>query len=197
MRTPFVPVTLEGRVIRLEPLERRHVEGLCLIGLDPDLWTWSPAQVDSPRAMIAYVDNALTLQRNGSAIPFATILQESGMPIGSTRFGNIDRENGRVEIGWTWNAWPWQKTAVNTEAKYLMLRHAFEQWGVTRVEFKTDVLNALSKRALLRLGAKEEGVLRKHMRTTSGRIRDSVYFSILDNEWPEVKTTLELRLGRR
>jgi RimJ/RimL family protein N-acetyltransferase len=197
MTAPCVPVTLEGSVIRLEPLEPRHVEGLCRVGLDPELWTWSPTRVDSPAAMTAYLDNALALLHNGSAIPFATILQETGMPVGSTRFGNIDRENGRVEIGWTWVGRPWQRTAVNTEAKYLMLRHAFEQWGVARVEFKTDLLNETSRRALLRLGAKEEGVLRKHMKTTGGRIRDSVYFSILDDEWPEVKRALEQRLGMR
>jgi N-acetyltransferase len=115
--------------------------------------------------------------------------------IGSTRFMNIDRVNRRVEIGSTWIAPRWQRTAVNTEAKFLMLRHAFEEWKCVRVELKTDVLNQKSRNAILRIGAKEEGILRKHVITWTGRVRDSVYFSILDTEWPEVKTRLESRVA--
>ena len=126
---------------------------------------------------------------------FATIERSSGRAIGSTRFMNIDRANRRVEIGSTWIAPAWQRTPVNTEAKYLMLRHAFEVWGCIRVELKTDALNQKSRTAILRIGAKEEGTLRRHLLTWTGRVRDTVYFSILDNEWPEVKLQLESRIA--
>ena len=129
------------------------------------------------------------------ALPFATILKESGRAIGCSRYGNIDRHNRRVEISWTWIGRPWQRTAVNTEAKYLMLQHAFETLGCIRVELKTDALNERSRRAILRIGAKEEGTFRRHMITASGRVRDTVYFSIVDREWPEVKAGLEARLN--
>src|SRR5581483_2850906 len=130
----------------------------------------------------------------GESVVFATVERNSGQVIGSTRFMNIDRVNRRVEIGSTWIVPAWQRTAVNTEAKYLMLKHAFEVWGCMRVELKTDALNQRSRQAILRLGAKEEGTLRKHLVTWTGRVRDSVYFSILDTEWPNVKTGLEERL---
>jgi RimJ/RimL family protein N-acetyltransferase len=123
-------------------------------------------------------------------VVFATVETSSGRVIGSTRFMNIDRANRRVEIGSTWIAPPWQRTAVNTEAKYLMLRHAFEVWGCIRVELKTDALNQKSRNAILRIGAKEEGTLRRHLITHTGRVRDTVYFSILDSEWPGVKARL-------
>ena len=140
------------------------------------------------------VDKAFTEQERGESIVFVTVERKSGRTVGSTRFMNIDRANRRVEIGSTWIAPAWQRTPVNTEAKYLMLRHAFEVWGCVRVELKTDALNQKSRNAILRIGAKEEGTLRRHVVTWTGRIRDSVYFSILDDEWPEVKTKLEARL---
>lgn len=127
-------------------------------------------------------------------MPFAIVELASGTVVGSTRYGNIDRANRRVEIGWTWIGRPWQRTAVNTESKYLLLRHAFETLGCIRVEFKTDALNERSRQALLRIGAKEEGIFRSHVVTSTGRIRDSVYFSIIDREWPAVKTRLEAML---
>lgn len=122
------------------------------------------------------------------AIPSNSLL---GKVVGSTRFGNIDLKNRKLEIGWTWVSRPWQRTAVNTEAKLLMLTYAFEQLRCIRVEFKTDALNLASRKAIARLGAKEEGVLRRHMITETGRFRDSVYFSILDDEWPAIKRRLE------
>jgi RimJ/RimL family protein N-acetyltransferase len=128
-------------------------------------------------------------------VVFATVEQKSGRAIGSTRFMNIDRTNRRVEIGSTWIAPAWQRTAVNTEAKYLMLRHAFEVWGCVRVELKTDALNQKSRNAILRLGAQEEGTLRRHLVTSTGRVRDTVYFSILDNEWPAVRAKLKAKLA--
>lgn len=192
--TDLRPVVLEGRVVRLEPLSADHHAALCEIGLDPNLWRWTLNLVRTPGEMRAYIEAALEAQAQGTALPFATRERASGRLVGSTRFGNISRADRRVEIGWTWIARPWQRTAVNTEAKYLMLRHAFEQWGCVRVEFKTDVLNETSRRALLRLGATEEGVLRKHMVAATGRIRNTVYYSILDTEWPRVKVALEERL---
>jgi RimJ/RimL family protein N-acetyltransferase len=189
------PVTLEGRHVRLEPLSLDHHADLCAVGLDEELWRWIPTQVRTASDMRAYIELALRTQAEGSALPFATIDRASGGAIGSTRYGNIDRLHRRVEIGWTWIGRPWQRTAVNTEAKYLMLRHAFETLGANRVELKTDSLNERSRRAILRLGAVEEGVFRKHMVTESGRVRHTVYFSIIDEEWPAVKARLEGKLG--
>jgi RimJ/RimL family protein N-acetyltransferase len=146
--------------------------------------------------MTGYIQTALDAQAAGVALPFATVHIASGQVIGSTRYMNIDRANRRVEIGSTWIARPWQRTAVNTEAKYLMLRHAFETLGCIRVELKTDVLNQRSRNAILRIGAREEGILRQHVITWSGRLRDSVYFSVLDAEWPGVKRDLERKLSR-
>jgi RimJ/RimL family protein N-acetyltransferase len=144
--------------------------------------------------MESYVRGALAEQEAGQALPFATIDKASGRVVGSTRFAAIEPQHRRVEIGWTWVAPRWQRTPVNTEAKYLMLRHAFEQWGCVRVEFKTDVLNTRSRQALLRIGAKEEGTLRSHMITATGRIRDTVYFSVLASEWPAVRAALNAKL---
>src|SRR5206468_2142702 len=178
------PVVLEGRVVRLEPLSMDHHAALCEVGLDPQLWRWTHSLVRTNEEMARYIQATLDAQAQGRELPFATCERASGRVVGSTRFGNIDRANRRVEIGWTWIAGPWQRTAVNTEAKYLMLRHAFEQWGCVRVELKTDVLNEASRRAILRLGAKEEGLLRQHMITATGRLRDTVYYSILDGGRP-------------
>lgn len=188
------PVTLEGRVVRLEPLSIAHHAPLCEIGLERELWQWIPERVTTAEEMRKYIESALAAQASGTALPFATIERASGRAIGSTRFGNIDRANRRAEIGWTWLGIPWQCTAANTEAKYLMLCHAFETWKCIRVELKTDSLNERSRRAIQRLGAKEEGTLRQHVVTWSGRLRHTVYFSILDSEWPAVKALLESKL---
>jgi RimJ/RimL family protein N-acetyltransferase len=185
------PVTLEGRHVRLEPLSLAHHASLCEAGLDEDLWRWIPTAVRTPDDMRAYMETALRALADGSALPFATVERATGRAIGSTRFGNIDRGHRRLEIGWTWIGRQWQRTAVNTEAKYLMLRHAFETLGAMRVELKTDSLNERSRRAILRLGAVEEGTFRKHMLTESGRVRHTVYFSVIDEEWPGVKARLE------
>ncbi len=184
------PVTLEGRFVRLAPLSMAHHAGLSEVGLDQELWQWIPEPVATAEEMRAYIEEALAAQAAGTALPFATVERSSGRVIGSTRFGNIDRRNRRVEIGWTWLARPWQRTRANTEAKNLMLCHAFETWGAIRVELKTDSLNARSRAAILRLGAKEEGVLRNHMIASTGRIRHTVYYSITDSDWPEVKSRL-------
>ena len=187
------PVTLEGRHVRLEPLAKAHLAGLAEVGLDEELWRWIPTSVRTREEMAEYIDTALGEQERGVSLPFAIVEKATGRAIGSTRYGNIERMHHRVEIGWTWVAREWQRTAMNTEAKYLLLRHAFETLGCMRVELKTDSLNEKSRAAILRIGAKEEGTLRKHVVTWTGRIRDSVYFSILDTEWPEVKARLEER----
>ena len=182
-------------MVRLEPLSLSHHAQLCEAGLDFDLWRWSPQNVRTPKDMRAYIEQALSEQAQGTCVPFATIDRTSGKAIGSTRYLNIDASNLRLEIGATWLAKKWQRTGANTEAKYLMLRHAFEKLGCIRVEFKTDSLNQESREAILRLGAKEEGMLRNHMLTWSGRVRHTVYYSIIDSEWPEVKARLEQKLA--
>jgi RimJ/RimL family protein N-acetyltransferase len=187
-------VTLQGRHIRLEPLTLNHLDGLCEIGLDPDLWRWIPAPVKSRDDMRDYIRLALQWQTDDTALPFATVDQSSGRVVGSTRYMNIDKPNRHVEIGATWIGRPWQRTVVNTEAKYLMLRHAFETLGCFRVELKTDALNQQSRNAILRIGASQEGIFRKHVVCSDGRLRDSVYFSIIDSEWPSVKARLEEKL---
>jgi RimJ/RimL family protein N-acetyltransferase len=189
------PVTLAGAHVRLEPLAQTHHAALSAIGLDPELWELIPYRVTTPQEMAAYIQSALDHQAAGNALPFVTVHRPSGQVVGSTRYLNVDVSNRRVEIGATWIAQPWRRTAVNTEAKYLMLRHAFETLSCIRVELKTDALNYRSRDAIRRIGATEEGTLRQHMITWSGRVRDSVYFSILDSEWPRVKQDLERKLA--
>ena len=189
-------VLLEGQHVRLEPLSFGHLDGLCEFGLDEDLWRLTTIQVRTPDDMRVFIEDALRQEKEGTVMPFATIENATGRIAGSTRYLNIDFKNRRVEIGSTWVARPWQRTIVNTEAKYLMLRHAFETMGCIRVELKTDMLNERSQKAILRLGAKQEGIFRKHMVVDGGRIRDTVYFSIIDSEWPEVRTDLERKLAR-
>jgi RimJ/RimL family protein N-acetyltransferase len=191
------PITLEGSVVRLKPIQREHTGTFWEVAenaLD-DIFEWFPYRLKTREDFQLMVEKAFDEQRRGESVVFATIERGSGRVIGSTRFMNIDRVNRRVEIGFTWIVPAWHRTAVNTEAKYLMLRHAFEAWKCMRVELKTDALNQRSRNAILRLGAKEEGTLRRHLITWRGRVRDTVYFSILDSEWPEVKSRLEAMLG--
>jgi N-acetyltransferase len=189
-------VTLEGSVVRLEPVRREHADIFWEVAKDAldDIFQWIPYRMQTGEDFHSLVEKIFEEQERGESVAFATVERGSGRVIGSTRFMNIDRANRRVEIGSTWIAPAWQRTAVNTEAKYLMLRHAFEEWKCMRVELKTDALNQRSRNAILRLGAIEEGTLRRHLITWTGRVRDSVYFSILDTEWPEVKARLEQKL---
>jgi RimJ/RimL family protein N-acetyltransferase len=191
------PVVLEGHVVRLEPLGLHHVEGLSAVGLDPSLWALTTTRITSPDDMRRYIEVAMAEQAAGTALPFATVERSSGTLVGSTRFGSAAPEHRRVEIGWTWISPRWQRTGINTEAKYLMLRHAFEVMGARRVEFKTNAMNARSRAAMLRIGCTEEGTMRQHMIQPDGSSRDSVYFSVIDREWPEKKRRLEgmLRAG--
>ena len=193
------PITLEGSAVRLEPIRREHAEIFWDVakGALDDIFQWIPYRMQTRDDFQHLVRKIFAEQERGESVAFATVERGSGQVIGSTRFMNIDRVNRRVEIGSTWIAPAWQRTAVNTEAKYLMLLHAFEVWNCFRVELKTDALNQKSRNAILRIGAKEEGTLRRHLITWTGRVRDSVYFSILDTEWPQVKTNLEAILAQR
>lgn len=184
------PVMLRGSIVRLEPMTAEHVDALALVGLEPELWRWIPDQVATREEMRAYVTAALEELRRGVSLPFVTIANANNQVIGSTRYGNIDMANRRVEIGWTWITSAYQRTAVNTEAKLLLLSHAFETLKVNRVELKTDALNQRSRAAIARLGAVEEGIFRKHLVTQTGRVRDTVYYSIIEVEWPAVKARL-------
>lgn len=188
------PVSLRGTFVQLVPLSLDHVPALARVGLDPELWRWVPTAMTTPEEMHAYVASALDEQTRGLALPFAITDTSSGEVIGCTRFANIDVKNRRLEIGWTWLARSHQRTAANTNAKRLLLGHAFDDLGAMRVELKTDALNDRSRAAIVRIGAVQEGIVRKHSITASGRVRDAVYFSILDTEWPAVRRTLDERL---
>jgi N-acetyltransferase len=190
------PVVLEGTVVRLEPLTLHHLDALCAVGLEPSLWALTTSRIATRGDMQRYVEAALDEQAVGSALPFATVERATNTVVGSTRYGNIVPQHRRAEIGWTWIAPRWQRTAVNTEAKYLMLRHAFDVMACRRVELKTSALNARSRAAMLRIGATEEGTLRRHMVQPDGSARDSVYFSVIDEEWPAVRERLEEMLRR-
>ena len=189
-------ITLEGQHVRLEPLKAHHVEPLLKAARDPRIWEFTTVLIRDAADMQKYVETALDWQNAGTAVPFVTMEHGTHKIIGSTRFANIEREHRRAEIGWTWLNPEYWRTPMNTEAKYLMLRHAFEQWKCVRVELKTHHKNARSRAAIARLGAKEEGTLRHHMIQPDGSFRDSVYYSILDEEWPDVKHRLEERLAK-
>jgi len=183
-------VILEGKSVRLASLKLEHLSELYEAASDESLWLWTANIIKSREDMLRYVETALGEAARKVSVPFVTIEKSSGKIIGSTRFGNTDAKNRKAEIGWTWINPQWQRTAVNTEAKLLMLTHAFETWNCIRVELKTDVLNEKSRNAILRLGAKEEGIMRQHLITDTGRFRDTVYFSIIDSEWQTVKASL-------
>lgn len=196
MGEPMEQVTLPGRYVRLEPMRPEHHAGLTAAAMEPEIWKYPNDNIRTAEDMRGYMDRAMEAHRDGVALPFATIDRRTGQVAGSTRFAAYDPPNRRVEIGWTWLGATARRTAINTEAKWLMLRYAFETLSCVRVEFKTDALNDRSRNAILRLGAKEEGTLRKHMLLWSGRYRDSVYFGILDTEWPQVRERLESFLSR-
>lgn len=187
---------LAGRWVRLVPLRAEHLPELTAAGADPAIWQWYSVDAGTPEGMRAFVEDGLAMQRAGTGVPFTVVEPASGAVVGSTRFGAIERKHRRAEIGWTWLAPRCQRTGINTEMKYLMLRHAFEQWGLQRVEFKTDSLNDKSRNALKRIGATEEGTLRNHMVTHSGRVRHSVYYGITNDDWPRVKRRFEASLLR-
>jgi RimJ/RimL family protein N-acetyltransferase len=187
-------VTLTGRHVRLEPIEERHRDHLLAAAAeDPETFRYTLSELwRGEEAWPAYLADALQPQ----FLTWATVLASTGEAIGSTRFGDISPPDGRVEIGWTWIAPSHQRTAVNTEAKLLQLAYAFEELGATRVALKTDARNERSQRAIERIGGVREGVLRKHLRLPDGFIRDTVYYSILADEWPDARRRLEERLDR-
>ncbi|MDX2175111.1 MAG: GNAT family protein [Candidatus Sumerlaeia bacterium] len=190
------PVTLAGPHARLTPLAAEHAPGLLALGADADIWTWLPSRpAESPAAMERWIAEALAARDAGTEVPFA-ILDADGALAGSTRYLAIERAHRRLEIGWTWLGPAHRRTAVNTQCKMLLLSHAFDDLGAVRVEFKTDHLNTRSREAILRLGATQEGVFRKHRQRPDGTWRDSVWFSILDTEWPRVRERLQARLTR-
>jgi RimJ/RimL family protein N-acetyltransferase len=190
------PVLLTGQFVRLEPLSLNHAAALFKAAQEEDIWRLlSIPMFHSIAAVETWIDDALKEQAAGNAVPFATVRQSDGVAIGSTRFLDIRRPHRALEIGWTWLAVEAQRTAINTEAKFLMLRHAFERQGAIRVQLKTDERNERSRRAIARLGAVFEGILRNHMtRAYDGYVRNSAMFSITDLEWPTVKAGLQTKL---
>lgn len=192
----FTPTTLEGKFVRLEPLSAHHKQGLCDAIRDGELWNLFVTIVPHPDAIDAFFTNAQTALENNEGIAFATIDKATNKIAGSTRFMKSNLANKRTEIGFTFLGKSWQKTHINTEAKLLMLTHAFETMGLNRVELLTDYLNTTSRNAILRLGAKEEGILRNHMVMRDGRVRDSVIYSIINHEWAGVKQHLNAKLKR-
>lgn len=188
------PVTLESELVRLEPLGPQHRSGLAESVVDGELWKLWYTFVPSPADIDSFIDDAVRRQDAASALVFAVCLKSTGEVVGSTRYLNIDDANRRLEIGHTWYAKRHQRTAVNTHCKYLMLTHAFEELGAIAVEFRTHWMNLRSRRAIERLGAKQDGVLRNHMRGPDGTLRDTVVFSIIESEWPTVRRKLLFHL---
>ncbi|HXG25630.1 MAG TPA: GNAT family N-acetyltransferase [Candidatus Binatia bacterium] len=188
------PVTLEGSIVRLEPMSLEHLEGLVEVGLDPAIWRWTIARPKDVDDLGAWMETALANQAVGTELPFVTVDRATSRPIGSTRFLSIVPEHRRLEIGWTWVAPAWQRRGANQEAKYLQLRHAFEELGANRVEFKTDSRNEKANPALLSIGARFEGTFRNHMIMPDGPLRHSNYYAIAVEDWPRVRSMLEARI---
>lgn len=191
------PITLEGRHVVLSPLTMAHAEPLVAAASDGELWNTTVTIIPDSAGVTSYIEAALTGQSLGKELPFVIINKSSNQVVGTTRFYEIRPNDRAAAIGYTWLARSAQRTPINTEAKLLLLTHAFETWQCMRVELITDVLNEQSRAAILRLGAKQEGILRKHLILPSGRVRDSVVFSIIDSEWPEVKLRLLTKLTQR
>ncbi|MFB5600417.1 MAG: GNAT family N-acetyltransferase [Nitrososphaeraceae archaeon] len=190
------PITLEGKHIILRPPSIKDVEGLILAAKDGEIWNNRFSQFPKPNEIPKYLKLMLKQRKQGLILPFITIDKSSNMIVGTTRFLNIDYNNHRLEIGHTWIAESWRKTYVNTEAKFLMLQYAFEKLGCIAVEIRTDVLNKISRRAIKRLGAKKDGILRYHKIMKDGRIRDTICYSIIKPEWNAVKKNLIKKLSR-
>lgn len=194
-QVPFLaPVVLEGRHVRLEPMEAVHAPALADAVRDGELWKLWYTSAPKPEAIDEHVDLMLKRREARTFLPFVVRLVATGEVVGQTTFCNVDHDNRRVEIGYTWYSQRVQRTAVNTEAKYLLLGHAFEAWQCIAVEFRTNWFNQRSRAAIARLGAKQDGVLRSHMRMPDGSLRDTVVFSIIQSEWPAVKNHLQFRL---
>lgn len=190
------PVTLHGNAVRLEPLDERHFADLQLAAADPTIWTYLVGvEGAEPHVFRKWFDDALATAKKGTDVPFAIIDNHLNRPVGSTRYMDIRREHWGLEIGWTWLTPSSQRTAINSEAKLLLLEHAFEKLRALRVQLKTDAQNLRSQAAIARIGATREGVLRSHMICENGRVRDTVMFSILLSEWPLVKKALLAKIS--
>lgn len=190
-------MTLEGRIVRLEPMSIGHLDGLMEVALDPAIWRWTITRPTDQAGLQAWMASALANRDAGTEHPWVTVDRETGRPIGSSRYLNIVLDHRRLEIGWTWVAPAWQRRGANREAKLLMLQHAFDALGCMRVEFKTDANNEKSRAALLGIGATFEGIFRRHMVMPDGRIRNSAYYSIVDTEWPAVRESLRESVDAR
>jgi len=192
-----MPVTLTGRFVRLEPLSEEHVPGLAAVGMDDEIWKYmlyGPIRTEDD--IRSWVRDMLSRTAQGTDLPFAVIDLAAGCVAGATRYLEIRREQRGLEIGGTWYGAPYRRTRINTESKYLLLEHAFERLQCIRVQLKTDSRNERSQRAIERIGAVKEGILRNHMILPDGYVRHSVYYSILDSEWPSVKVRLQEMLAR-
>ena len=192
----IAPITLTGRHAQLVPLDSQHLDGLKIAAADGKLWEHFFTSVPAPDQTEAWHATAKEGEKNGNMLPFTVLAQGSDTILGSTRYCNIDCANLRLEIGYTWYAKSVQRTGINTECKLMLLSHAFEILGCNVVEFRTDWLNKKSQAAITRLGAKQDGILRSHMVSNDGRVRDTVVFSVLKHEWPGVKRNLEYFLAR-
>ena len=191
------PVTLEGHGVRLEPLTPVHHEGLAAAAIDGELWRLAFTFVPEPGRAQAYIAEALEGQQKGHMVPWAVREIGSGAIVGSTRYHDIIVTAGRVEIGYTWYARRWQRSHVNTACKLLLLAHAFDTLGCGVVGLRTDILNIVSQKAIEALGARRDGVIRRHMARRDGSVRDTVFYSVLAEEWPDVRRNLEERMSRR
>lgn len=188
------PVILEGRRVRLEPMRMEHLDELAEVGLEPSVWRWMPVHVTTKEHLRVWIEQALDQAAQGRALPFVTRCVADGKIVGSTRYMDIEARNRGLEIGGTWLAPAWQRTGINVEAKYLQMRHAFEELGAIRVALKTHHENMQSQTAIAALGAKQEGVFRNHMIMPDGSYRHSVWFSVTVEDWPAVKAGLEGRM---
>jgi RimJ/RimL family protein N-acetyltransferase len=188
------PVSLIGQKIRLRPMTEQDADALLLAASDGELWNMQLTNIPSPDTVAQYINIAITGRNAGTVLPFVIEEIAGGKPIGSTRLWKIDTQNRKLEIGHTWLSVSWQRTYANTEAKLLLLTHAFEVMNCVRVQFTTDELNEKSRNAILRLGAKQEGIVRHERIMPNGRKRNSVRFSIIDEEWPEVRGNLQSKL---
>jgi RimJ/RimL family protein N-acetyltransferase len=195
-RIPLEPVTLGGRLVRLEPMRRDHLDGLGRVAFDEEIWRYVSARPVDLEGLEAWMTTALDNAASGVEMPFVTIERATGMPVGSSRYMNIVPEHLRLEIGWSWVARDRQRSGVNREAKLLMMAHAFDTLGCNRVEFKTDSLNDSARRALAAVGATFEGIFRNHMVMPDGRLRHSAWYSVTREEWPAVRTALAASVDR-
>ncbi|MGI8476325.1 MAG: GNAT family N-acetyltransferase [Thermomicrobiales bacterium] len=192
----ILPSTLSGRIVRLEPLELHHADALVEAARDAEIWAYMPVRLDDPDAMRSWIETALQERAAGTTLAYAIVSQERDVPIGATRFMDIRARDRGLEIGWTWLAKSAWRTGVNTEAKFLLLEHAFDAVGAIRVQFKTHRMNFRSRRAIERVGAQFEGILRNHYVLPDGTYRDSAYYSIIESEWPAVRRHLALSIER-